>query len=289
MVQTPVPNRGDHEIDLVELMLKMVSTLRTNFWLIVVFFVVGTGLGVAYFMATKKEFVNKMIISSSILTTSYAKVLFDNVNTHLRENDYEVLARDFHVDAAIVKQISAMKIENLTEQESGELKESDRYLITVNVYDQSILPKLQQGIIDYLESNEFVRVRIDQQRNTLTQMLAVVEKELADIQLFKAEIYSGRFFSNAKGNVMFDPTTVNNKILDLTQKRIEYKNSLELINSVQLIEGFTAFRNHKTPSLAVSIAAGSMIGLFAVGGLIAFKSVRRVLRMAEAQQAKNAA
>ena len=289
MVKAPGSNRSSDEIDLLELLLNTISTIRNNIWLILAFFVGGTSLGVTHFMTTKKKYENRMIISSNILTTPYAKVLFDKANIHLRENDVQVLAKDFHISPEHLSKIASLKIENISEADGDELKESERYLITAEVYDQSVLPFLQKGIINYLEQNEFVRVRVEQQRNFLAQMIGTVEQELSDLQQLKAQISSGKFFNDAKGNVMFDPTSVNSKILEMTQKKIEYKNSLELINSVQLIEGFTPFKNHKSPSLMVSLVAGSMLGLFAVGALIAFKSIRHLLRMAEANSAKNAA
>lgn len=289
MVKAPVPQKNDDEIDLVELLLKMVNALRDNFWIIVTFFAIGAASGIAYFVTSKKQYSNKMIISSSILTTTYANILFENANTHLVENNYAILQSEFKLDTETLKEIASLKIENLTKEEGGELKESDRYLITANVYDQSILPNLQKGVIDYLENNEFVRIRINQQRSYLTQMLSAAEKELNDLQQFKQEIYSGKFFANAKGNVMFDPTTVNSKVLELTQRRIEYKNALELINSVQLIEGFSAFKHPSKPSLLRSLLAGSLLGLFVAGAFIAFKSIRRILRLADEQKAKDAA
>lgn len=289
MVKKPELPRNNDEIDLLELFLKAVVMIQNNFWLIVIFFVVGTGLGFTYFMATKKVYQSKMIISSNILTTSYARVLFDNVNGHVADGDYDVLAADLHIEKESAKQIASLRIENVSKADGNELKESERYLITAEVYDQSVLPSLEKGIIQYFENNEFVRIRVEQQRSALTQMLATIDKELAELQKFKEDIYSGNFFSTAKGNVMFDPTSVNTKVLELTQKRIETQNALQLINSVQLIEGFTAFKHHVKPSFMVSMVAGSFLGLFLAGALVVLKAIRRLLRLAKANDTKHAA
>ena len=48
-------------------------------------------------------------------------------------------------------------------------------------------------------------------------------------------------FREAKGNVMFDPTIVNSKIVELTKEKITLQNSLALANSVQVVEGFSRF------------------------------------------------
>lgn len=290
MVKSPGPNRSqDSEIDLIELLLSAITAIRNNFWWILAWFVIGSGLGIAYFLTTKKQFESKMIISSNILTTSYAKVMFDNANGHLADSDHETLASSFKMNVGEVKEIASLQIDNVSKAEGSELAESDRYLITARVFDQNILPSLQRGVIAYLENNDFVKIRVEQNRASLKQMLSAVNRELKDVQQFKNDIYSGKFFSSARGNVMFDPTSVNTKVLELTQKKVDYENAIQLSSSVQLIEGFATFKHHVNPRLSVSVLAGSFFGLVAAGALIAFKSIRHLLRLAEANSTKNAA
>lgn len=281
--------REDAEIDLIELLVSGISAVRANFWWIVLFVVSGAALGIAFFFSKQKEYESKMIISSNILTTSYAKVLFDNANGHLADGDHELLGKDLQMSADEIKLISSLAIENVSKGDGTELKESERYLITAHVFDQKILPSLQNGIITYLENNDFVKVRVEQNRKMLTQMKAAVEEELKDVQSFKNDVYSGKFFNNAKGNVMFDPTGVNTKVLELTQRKIDYENALQLSNSVQLIEGFSAFKHYVRPRLNVSILAGVVFGLFAAGAFMTIKGMRRLLETAEAKRTKNAA
>lgn len=273
--------RNNDEIDLLELFLKSVNIIQANFWLIVLFFILGSALGLAYFYSSKKIFENKMIISSDILTASYSRVLFETVNKHLGEGDSKRIASAFNISEDDAKQISSLKIENLTKADADALKETDRYLITAEVYDQSILPELQRGLISYLENNEFVKVRVEQNKTFLKEMITSTEREIKDMDNLKVRIFNGEFFQQTKGNIMFDPTSVNSKILELSEKKIKYQNDLQISNSVQLIEGFSSFQNPVKPKLSVSMAAGSMVGLFFVALLIAFKGIRKLLHIAE--------
>jgi hypothetical protein len=109
-----------------------------------------------------------------------------------------------------------------------------------------------------------------------------VEEEITDMEAWKERISSGAFFQSVKGSVMFDPTTINSKILELTKEKITLENSLALVNSVQVIEGFTVFEKPTSPRLSVSLISGSLVGLTFVSVLIAFKSIRKLLRMADA-------
>jgi hypothetical protein len=272
------------EVDLIELFLNLLITIRKNFWLIVLFFILGTAVGFAYYASAKKVYQSNMVISSGILTSSYSKALIENINRHRREQNFNVIKNLLRVSDSTARNLAFLEIEKLSQVD--DLKEADKFMITAEVFDQNILRELQQGLVYYLENNEYVKIRVEQSKKYLDEMLAKVDDEIKDMESMKAKIINGSFFESAKGNVMFDPTTVNSKILDLTEKKLTLQNNRELVNSVQVIEGFSQFDRPARPSLSVSLVSGSVIGLFFVSCLIAFKSVRKLLRMADAVKQK---
>jgi LPS O-antigen subunit length determinant protein (WzzB/FepE family) len=273
-----VKNSG--EIDLVELFLQGINVIRANFWVIVLFFCLGTALGVGYYYSSSKVYESTMVISSNILTRSYSENLVDRLTRHRRESNFVAVMSLLGVSETTAKSIADIDIKNISK--ADDLKDPGNFIITAYVLDQEVLPELQKGLIHYIENNEYVKIRVEQNRNYLKQTLAKIEQEIKDMEEFKQKIVSGAFFQIAKGNVMFDPTTVNSKILELTKERINLQNSIALSNSVQVIEGFSKFQRPTSPKLSVSMIAGSLVGLFFVGALIAFKSVRRLVRMADA-------
>jgi uncharacterized protein involved in exopolysaccharide biosynthesis len=264
------------EVDLVKLFLQGVNIFRANFWLITCFFLLGTALGFVHYYSSRKIYENKLVLSSAILTRSYGKILIDNLNQHRRESDLRTAADKLKISEDVIKEVAHIKIENLIEADGQ--KESDRYIITVEVFDEGILSELQKGLIHYLENNAFAKIRVEQNRKYFTQMIAKVEKEISDMEVFKERLFKGDLL---KGNVMFDPTTVNSKIIELTKEKLTLQNGLDLVNSVQIVEGFTKFNRPSKPRLSVSIASGATIGLFFVAIIIAFKSIRKVLRLAD--------
>jgi hypothetical protein len=272
-------NKQD-EIDLLELFLKGINIIRANFWIIVLFFLTGIALGLASYYTSHKMYENKMVISSGIITKPYTKNLIDRLNRHKRESNTKAISSLLGVSDSTVKALSFISVENVSESD-GE-KESDRFIITVDVFNQDILPELQEGLVRYLENNEFAKVRVEQNKSYLTQMISKVEEEIRELEELKKNISNGTFFQAVKGNMMFDPTTVNSKILELTKERITLQNSLALANSVQVIEGFAKFDSPSKPKLSVSLFAGATMGLFISGIFIAFKSIRKLLRMADA-------
>jgi len=269
--------KAKEDLDLFETFLKAVRIVVVNFWLFVIFFVGGTAFGAILFYTSAKVYESRMIVSSSILTDSYVKVMFENASKYLKQGNSDVLAEQLHVSPTTAMGISTLEIENLSSVLSNSPKENERFLITAEVYDLKILPELQKGLVTYLETNDFVKVRVEQNRALYKEMLKTVEKEIEDMGELKKKISSGDFFQAAKGNVMFDPTTVNSKIVELTEKKIGYQNSLQLSNSVQVIDGFTKFKRHSNPKISVLMISGATSGLIIAGLIIFYKVVRGLL------------
>jgi len=268
--------KKNDEIDVTDLFIKIINVFKANFWAIVLFIAIGIALGTTYYFATRKIYQSQMIISSNILTEPFCMALFNNASRYIDEGNAKMLATQFHISEEVAQQIVSLEVQTVTKGTSTDPKGSERFLITAEVLDLKILPELQQGIIAYLESNDFVKTRVEQNKNFFKQMLARVEKEIADMEEFKIRIFKGDFFQNAKGNVMFDPTIVNSKILELTDKKITYQNSLEIANSVQLIDGFTRFEKQIRPKLSLSLTSGFLAGL---GMALAFMLIRFVSKL----------
>ena len=157
------------EVDLFDLLIKVINIFRTSFKTIVLCFLIGLALGITYYVTSPRIYENKLIVSSSILTESYAKKLVENTRRFIGEGNYQALAAQLGLSEAEARNIFVIRIETLSDLDAAALRESDRYLITVHVNDQSILPKLQKGIISYLENNEYVKIRVEQNKNFLNK------------------------------------------------------------------------------------------------------------------------
>ena len=264
-------SKDSNEIDLLHLLIKILKAIRSNLWLIIIFFVIGCLLGFVYSKTARKVYESEMIISSTILTDAYSKVIFENVNKYLGENSYGMLSKQFSIPEEVLRNVGSLRIKNLSQ--TNENKERDRFMITADVFDTNILPQLQQGVVNFLHDNEFAKVREEQQKKLFTQMVASVDQEIKELNDLKTKISNGQFFQSAKGNVMFDPTTVNSKIVELTEKKLDYENKLQLVNSVQVIDEFTVFRGHSEPRLSISVTIGAMIGLVVAFLVIAAKAL----------------
>lgn len=272
---------NNDDIDLVELLVKVVLLIKRNLLQIVLFFIVGTGLGYAYASLAPKVYESKMLISSDILTESYSEKVFLTLEKLINERNYKELAFKLSIEPAIAQAVSKLKIESALKDKPSNEEAKKFFLITAEFHDQNILDELQKGILIFLRQNDFVKERDDQKKKSFNELIQRTEIEIKSLEEFKNSIYKGDFFKNNGGSIMFDPTEVNSKIVELTRQKGLYEKEFLEANSVQVVEGFTRFDKPIWPKKSISLAAGAALGLFLVGIMIVFKSIRKLVRFAE--------
>ncbi len=283
MAETKNQLNNSDEIDLLELLAKIVITIKSNILSIIVAFVIGSILGLCYYQFVPRTYESSMLISSGILTESYSKNLVSDINKLIKEKNLTKVSTRLGITQQEANMLGKLEIKSAIEKSDG-IKEQEKSYLTIigQSSDNSIWPSLQTGLINFFESNDYVKIRVDQNRKYYTQIIEKIDKELIDLQELKTNISSGKMSQSSKDNlVLFDPTTVNTKILELNKEKIGLQNALETVNSVQLVEGFTTFKKPVSPKLSISLVAGASVGLFLVALLIGFKSLRKIVQLSE--------
>jgi len=277
------------EIDLLELLARIVISIKSNFKLILGAFLVGSLLGLAYYQFVPKSYESRMLISSEILTESYSKTIAEDLNKLIRERNIGSLSSKLKITPKEALALGKLEVKNAIEKADGRKEEEKNYLtISCQTSDNSIWPSLQNGLISFLENNDYVKIRVEQKKKYFTQVIEKIDKELVDLNDLKSRIANGQVTQSSKDNlILFDPTTVNTKILDLNKEKINLQNQLEIVNSIQVVEGFTVFEKPVSPKLSISLVAGSSIGLFFVALIIGFKSLRKIVSLSEEKLAKS--
>lgn len=277
------------EIDLLELLARIVISIKSNIKLIVGAFLIGSLLGLAYYQFVPKSYESRMLISSEILTESYSKSIAEDLNKLIKEKNIQSLSSKLSITQAEALALEKLEVKNAIEKADSRKEEEKNYLtISCQTSDNSIWPSLQNGLISFLENNDYVKIRVEQKKKYFTQVIEKIDKELVDLNELKSRIASGQVTQSSKDNlILFDPTTVNTKILDLNKEKINLQNQLEIVNSIQVVEGFTVFEKPISPKLSISLSAGASFGLFFVALIIGFKSLRKIVSLSEEKLAKS--
>jgi len=279
---------NNDQIDLLELFAKLIFLIKRNAKLIILCFFIGTILGFWYFSYGAKIYQSKMVLLSDILTASYTERITESLDRLISEGNTKILSDRLNMPEQDVNQILNIVIESVKQNNGKDDKGNSLFIVTVKVLNKDIFPRLQEGIITYLRNNEYVRIRVEQRKKYTIEIIKKIDEQLSGLEQLKSRITKGELTQGGKEKlVLFDPTTVHSKILELTKERTNLQNSLETINSIQLIEGFTLFEMPVSPSLLLSLSAGASLGLFLVGVVIAFKVIRKMLNFSQKRLEKS--
>jgi uncharacterized protein involved in exopolysaccharide biosynthesis len=277
------------EIDLLELLAKVALGIKNNFRSLVLAFVIGSLLGLAFYQFVPKVYESNMIIQSDILTESYGERIAESMDLLIREQNFEILGSRMGISLEKAASIKKIKIESVKQKQTNTTeKENNTFIITVRTTDNTLLPDLQNGLINYLRNNEFVKVRVRQRQDYYKAMIEKVGQEISSLDSLKKRLFTGKpIYSNSAEMMLVDPTNIYSKIIELNKEQINYKNGLELVNSIQLVEGFTIYKKPVSPKLSISLTAGASIGVFFVLTLIAIKGLRKIVELSEEKLGKN--
>ncbi len=286
------PNQED-EIDLGILLLKITKSISKYKFSIILFSLIGIGLGVSAYYVQKPKYESNMIIQSSILTKAYAESLSQNLYLLVEEDNYSLLAEKLSMTAAQVSEITKMYIMTIAEKvykkENGEEVLNNLFKISVETTENTILPVLQAGILTHIENNAYVKKQLHTKKHTLNALINKLNVELLVIDSMKNNLDNTVNYNTKNKNniVIFDPTNVHSRSLNFYRQKIRYEQELALMNGVQLVDGFTSFKKPASPKLLKSIVVGFAIGLFFAFGIVVFLELRSYLRKIDTETSSN--
>ena len=267
------------ENDVVILFLKI---LKNNLILLITLAIVGLLLAIAFYFTKKPSYESSMIVQSEILTEAYSNTLTETLERLIQEGSYLLLSEKLDLSIKQAEQLIGIQVESITEDRGEDITKNRIFKIYVSTFDNSVLRDLEKGIINYLETNKFVSKRTELKRKRLRSLIKKIDDEISEIDSLKKIISLGSLINqNGSGDIfMLDPSGIYNVGISIYKDGLIYQESLELINSIELIEGFVAFKKPISPKLSVTIIFGLLGGLFIAIVIVCLKETHKyVLRL----------
>ena len=255
-------NHQTDEIDLGELAIKLTKFIRRNFWLLAICIFSGTLVGGIIYYGLPASYESKMILQSDILTESYGEGITESLDNLIKEGNLKELSLRLKISEQEAAEINKIEIESIKDLNSSTGKEEHIFVVTVDIWDGQILPKLQEGVIQFLRNNEFVKVRVKQRENLSKTMIDKISLEISSLDSLKKRLLNGHPVNKSAETLILDPSIIPSKIIELNKQKIDFQNSLELSDSIQLVEGFTVFEKPDKLNLLVHLAIGFVGGFF---------------------------
>jgi hypothetical protein len=221
-----------------------------------------------------------------VLTFSISKAVVADLKKLVNENNRDELAKKLLIDAPLAKSINDISVETSIEK-SENLKEQEKTILILEMksYDPRLFGKIQPSIIKFFQTNEYSLVREKEKKALYQGMIDKTTQEINELEKLRAQFLAGTLFKNSNANtILFDPTTINSRMVDLAREMLKNQNDLALVNSIQVIQGFTNFDKPVSPKLSTSLASGASLGVFFVLALIGAKGFHRMVKLASEKQ-----
>jgi hypothetical protein len=178
----------------------------------------------------------------------------------VQKNESELLASMLHCSKDVVTKVVSLDAAEIQKDYSS--SNPNGYYIDAKVTDNSILQGLQNAIVDGLNNSEFVKQKLTARKENLNELINKLSFEASKLDSVKKDIED--IVSNKQKNsspLMLDVSGLNNELIEMNEKLVNYKNELRFVSSVQVLQGFIPMTTPVSRSLKVTIVMGLILCL----------------------------
>ncbi len=259
----PQPVKPNHEevednANLSILLSQSISVIRKNFLLFIIILITCPAIGGLIYFLRSPVYSSSMIFKSEILTVKEFYSLL-TPSDEFTQTDNSYYPEKLGITPGLqqkIKKVSVKKVEN-----------NEMFCrISVSVYDKNILDSLQNSIVNYFESNQYLQLRIHTKKEAINDLLLKINQQINALEKITTD----------SQNVLLTNPLIFNPYVDLVtlyEKKSEYDQQLKTIKPLQVIEGF---QNVQITSfnLLFHVIIGFIAGLFLIALIIWFEVQR---------------
>jgi hypothetical protein len=278
---TTKPSRNDlpaEDIDLLILLERMFLYFRKYKWIYLLSILICTGLALATWSRLPKVYKSRLIVQSSTLSNLNFLQVVSNWNRLLNGGGHSSLADLFEIQPTTLGKVKSIKGSEV--QRVFTPNNPHGFYIDVYVTDNAVLDELQQGILNGFENIDFVKRQLTIKKENLELLITEVKEEIEKLDSTKSMISSMMTNRNGQPSSMIvDISNLNRQRIDLNEKLLGFQQDLRFATAVQLLQGFSKFKNPAGPRMIVWLGLG-IVGGFAIAFAVTlFRSTWKKVRL----------
>lgn len=244
------------EVDLILILMNVIGFLGKTWWYFIVATLVGIGVGLTIFYTTPKVYQSKLTAECMALPDSRVVDLINDLKKLTENGDVDQLAKKLGLsfkDADQIESIEALSSIKIDKEAIG----VDEYLlpsstshifsVIVQVRDNDVLQKLQQGLVRYIGDNEYSQIRVKQFIKNRNDLVAIIDKQLQKLDSANS-VYETKLLIKEGPNITLShPGDFRILIVQLLERKLQLDNEIELAEAVRVIQNFTVFSKPIAP------------------------------------------
>ncbi len=162
--------KEENEIDLLELMAKIYKLLKRNKYIILVFVIIGLIVGIYKSIGSEAYYKTNMLAKSPLSNTEIIEQL-QSLSELQQNNNNEPLSEELNITLEETKKIKFIEV-GKTEEESHLIQ------IKLEVFNNNLIPKIKEGIIQYLETNPYIKRELKRRQEHYQEYLEKINEAL---------------------------------------------------------------------------------------------------------------
>ena len=256
--------------------------------LIISITILGT-LSVILFQKIKPAFYSTTAIATSgiseferlrddkeVLNQRTAINLINDLQLYLKKEDLVVLAEKLKITKLQAGNLKSIEAEQIyREDQDGKKHNTPKFTIYLSVKDNSIIPLVQNGLLNYFSSNEYITDYYNKYQLTNQQEISAIEAEVSELQKLRFSTTSKVDMSSTSILSKQGISEVQNQIIELIRRKSINKTNQSLLKPLSFIQGFSKTQMPEREVMLLGALAAFLS--FLLGTLIAiFKNVHQI-------------
>ena len=231
-----------------------VRLLAHNRFLFAGILILGSLAGYCLRYAIKPSYKTNAIFTSDILPGHYCARLLHNLNELRSPGNIPALAKELNISEEAARQIKAIEPTALA-RDTFTIERRDTamamFQVTLVLDDMRYITEIQKGLINYLESNEFVRKRKAEKEKSYQTQIAALELRRQSLDSLRT-IVNNSIIPRSQGQGIIlgepiNPVTIYQAEMAYLRERLFLEEKLATIDHVEVLQPFFKLTDRNNP------------------------------------------
>ena len=196
--------------------------------------------------------------------------LINYLQINVSNKDYGQLSELLEISKEMAEKIKSIEAEQLYQQDMNEKYYAlNKFEISLSVFDNTIIDDVQKGLINYFNTNDFIKQYHKMYIDGNNRLIDEIDKEidvLSEIRLIGSK--NGLDLSSVNIISGKEEKTISNQIISLAQLKEDISTNISLLKPLFFVQDFAKTNKTERDILLWSILGGFVSYLFSL--IIAF-------------------
>lgn len=220
------------------------------------------GAGAGYMLLQRHTVHASMTLSYSQLEKKIYADMLDKLEQLRSAGQYAAMASVLGIPESQARAIAKIDSRNINNEPlTGDLStQKVPFYVTVDVYDASLLPALQEALVTYVNEPVYVKGRLKLNEQNYLGEIAMLEKQMADLDTLRSRLAATR---DPDAGTVTAMNTLNKSRGEMFARLRDLRGALQYNKNIEVLDGFVGCETPVTGRIVKFFLAG-----FAAGALI---------------------